>query len=172
MSALNPTVRFQAKSGVEGDSENGSSSPLDEGAILLENQVNTPNDEGQNMASPSVNMEPTKNKMRDGSSIVDMVMVYEVPDPSTLDTEKEQQQEADKNTIRDFYINALKAADLLVETDQLAIAKAEVYSSRFIIHFVFVFTLNSASIEAHGSHKLVLCRTACLAVFYFIFVLG
>ncbi|CAB3994319.1 anoctamin-4-like isoform X1 [Paramuricea clavata] len=96
-----------------------------EGAILLENQVNTPDDEGQNMASPSVNMEPTKNKMRDGSSIVDMVMVYEVPDPSTLDTEKEQQQEADKNTIRDFYINALKAADLLVETDQLAIAKAE-----------------------------------------------
>ncbi|XP_028415856.1 anoctamin-4-like isoform X1 [Dendronephthya gigantea] len=120
-----PSVKYQPKKEVGNDPETNTSS-LDEGAILLEHQVQHPaEDDGQNMASPSVNAEPTKNKMRDGKSVVDMVLVYEVPDPSTLDSEKEQQEEEDKRKIRDFYIDGLKAADLVVEIDQLVGAKSE-----------------------------------------------
>lgn len=90
---------------------------------MLEHQVNPPSEEGQNMASPSVNAEPTKNKMSDGSSIVDMIMVYEVPDPSTLDSEKEKEEEDDKKKIRDFYIDGLKAAGLIIEEVQKGISK-------------------------------------------------
>lgn len=123
---LRPSVRFQPQRGNEEGSENLNSSSLDEGAILLEHQVRNPDDSEQNMASPSINTEPTHNKMSDGSSIVDMVLVYEVPDPSTLDSEKEQQEEEDKNKIREFYIEGLKAAGLLVEIDQLETGKSEV----------------------------------------------
>ena len=137
--ALYPTVKFQPNTTTKDDSENGRSSSLDEGAILLEHQVQSPGDEGQNMASPSINAEPTKNKMQDGTSIVDMVMVYVIPDPATLDTEKEQQQEEDKSKIRDFYINGLKAAGLLVEVDQLQeTVSSEVRYSCAVI-FIFLF---------------------------------
>lgn len=133
--ALYPTVKFQPNTSIKDDSENGCSSSVDEGAILLEHQVQSPGDEGQNMASPSINSEPTKNKMRDGSSVVDMVMVYVIPDPAKIDTEKEQQAEEDKKKIREFYIDGLKAAGLLVEVDQLGDAKSEVYIHAVIFMF-------------------------------------
>ena len=60
------------------------------------------------------------NKMTDGSSIVDMVLVYEVPDPSSLDSEKKQRVEQNKKKIREFFIDGLEAAGLLVEVDQIA----------------------------------------------------
>ena len=143
---LNPSVRFQPRSDVRDESENGSTSFLDEGAILLENQVQSPDDEGQNMAASSA----APNKMTDGSSVVDMVLVYEVPDPSSLDSEKEQQEEEDKNKIREFYIDGLKAAGLLVEVDQIAMKtsdEAEVntclYSYILWIFVVFIVKSNA-----------------------------
>ena len=139
--ALYPTVKFEPNTTIKDDPENGCSSSLDEGAILLEHQVQSPGDEGQNMASPSINSEPTKNKMHDGSSIVDMVMVYVIPDPAKIDTEKEQQMEEDKNKIRDFYINGLKAAGLLVEVDQLGDVKSEVYIDAYMFSFYSILVL-------------------------------
>ena len=139
--ALYPTVKFEPNTTIKDDPENGCSSSLDEGAILLEHQVQSPSDEGQNMASPSINSEPTKNKMHDGSSIVDMVMVYVIPDPAKIDTEKEQQMEEDKNKIRDFYINGLKAAGLLVEVDQLGDVKSEVYIDAYMFSFYSILVL-------------------------------
>ena len=115
---LNPSVKFQPYTRVREGTEKDYSSSIDEGAILLENQVRNP-DESLNMASPSVNAEPTKNKMSDGSSIVDMVLVYEIPHPSTVDTDKERQVETDKKQIRDFYIDGLKKADLVIEVNEL-----------------------------------------------------
>ncbi|XP_046854915.1 anoctamin-4-like isoform X3 [Xenia sp. Carnegie-2017] len=94
-----------------------------EGAILLDNQVSSPEAGEENMASPSVNNEVSKNKMRDGHSMVDMIMVYEIPDPSTLNDEDEIKEEDKKNKIREFYIDGLKAKGLLIEIDQLKIKK-------------------------------------------------
>ena len=126
--ALSTSVRFQPRRGVGDGSENGSTSLIvDEGAILLENQVQTPDDDGQNMASSPT--EQANNRMQDGTSIVDMVMIYEVPDPSSLDNEEEQQEEDDKKKIREFYIDGLKTAGLLVEVDTVSHQSedAEVY---------------------------------------------
>jgi hypothetical protein len=136
--ALNTSVRFEPRSGFRDESENGSTSFLDEGAILLENQAQAPDDEGQNMASPSA--EPN-DKMSDGTSIVDMVLVYEVPDPSSLDSEKEQQEEQDKNKIREFYIDGLKTAGLVVEVDQMTTTNAEVNNLGFIIVHYLTFVV-------------------------------
>ena len=113
----NPILNIESSCDVQ------NSSFSDEGAILLDNQVSSPEAGEQNMASPSVNNEVSKNKMRDGHSIVDMIMVYEIPDPSTLNDEDEIKEEDKKNKIREFYIAGLKAKGLLIEIDQLKIKK-------------------------------------------------
>ena len=103
----NPILNIESSSDVQ------NSSFSDEGAILLDNQVSSPEAGEQNMESPSVNNEVSKNKMRDGHSMVDMIMVYEIPDPSTLKDDDK------KNKIRESYIDGLKAKGLLIEIDQL-----------------------------------------------------
>lgn len=113
----NPILNIESSSDVQ------NSSFSDEGAILLDNQVSSPEAGEQNMESPSVNNEVSKNKMRDGHSMVDMIMVYEIPDPSTLNDEDEIEEEDKKNKIREFYIDGLKAKGLLIEIDQLKIKK-------------------------------------------------
>ena len=154
--ALSTSVRFQPRRGVGDGSENGSTSLIvDEGAILLENQVQTP-DDGQNMASSST--EQTNNKMQDGTSIVDMVMIYEVPDPSSLDDEEEQQEEDDKKKIREFYIDGLKTAGLLVEVDTAVSYQSEDAEVPYIliyIHVVFV---------SFCPYSQVKCTTVCMYV--------
>ena len=118
-----PTVVFQP--GQAGTSNTDSFSPIDEGAILLKHQAHEPVDEGQDMASPSVNAEPGLNRMSDGNSIVDMVLVYEVPDPSTVD-EDDRDEEESRVKKREFYIDGLKNAGLIVEIDPLGGGQSEV----------------------------------------------
>ena len=117
-----PTVVFQPS---EAGKSNTDFSPTDEGAILLKHQAHEPGDEDQDMASPSVNAEPGKNRMSDGSSIVDMVLVYEVPDPSTVD-EDDRDEEESRVKKREFYIDGLKNAGLIVEIDPLGGGQSEV----------------------------------------------
>ena len=154
-----PSVRYQR----DNEPENGSSSPVDEGAILLEHQVNHPEGTSQNMASPSVNTEPTKNRMSDGSSVVDMVLVYEVPDPATLDKEKEQQEEADKVKKREFYIDGLKAAGLIVEIDQLGNQQSEVRSFDLTKECDYV-VFNAAVLAPEIPRIFLCCISGCIDI--------
>ena len=114
---LYPTVIFQPSE--TNDDANDSSLAVDEGAILLKHQVNEPR-EGENMtAAPSLNSEAYKNRMRDGNSMVDMVLTYALPDPAKIDTDKEIQTEEDRKAKREFYLDGLKKAGLVTEIEQL-----------------------------------------------------
>ncbi len=121
---------------------------------MLENQVQTP-DDGQNMASSPT--EQTNNRMQDGTSIVDMIMIYEVPDPSSLDNEEEQQEEDDKKKIREFYIDGLKTAGLLVEVDTVVTSKRRCRGTYILVYIHVVFV----SFCPYGQVK---CTTVCMHV--------
>lgn len=129
---LHPSVSFHPRDTREQPNDDGSSF-VDEGAILLKNQVNDPNEGEQNMASPSINAEPGTNRLRDGVSLVDMVLVYEVPDPSSIDDEKEQATEDKRVKCREFYLEGLKSAGLVIEIDQLGGGHTEVCYSFSVV---------------------------------------